>query len=202
MDKIIKKTLLGISKAHKDYKSWSHGSWLWVAPEYMTTTHIAKEIAKSIKNTQYLTLEARVRESIEKAGGLGPGQPRKKLRLNGRFDILIRWKNKKPRAIIEVKKQPRKFSDIEDDIQRIICVLNLEKTTFRCGLLAYYTSSHQESKSAKEFIKERVKGIKDETHKLIKKEGMKLRQYPSSRTLTPDGDDDDAWIAVVLKISK
>ena len=204
IDNIIKTTLYGISKAQKDYETWSDGSWLWVAPEYMTTTSIAKEIAKSIKNKRSLTLEAGVRKSIEEAGGLGKGAPSKKLRLKGKFDILVRWASGKPRAIIEVKKHPENFSHIKADIERIIEVLRLRdgETTFRCGLIAYYTSRYSKSGSAKGDIIKRVKDIKDETHILIKGKELKLRQYPSPRTLTPKGDDNDAWIAVVLKISR
>ena len=200
MDIIIDKTLCGISKAQKDYESWSDGSWLWVAPEYMTTTYIAKKIATSI-DKRSLTLEAGVSKSIEEAGGLGRGAVSDDLRLGGRFDILVRWANRKPKAIIEVKKQPTKFSDIEEDIQRIIRVLKREKTTFRCGLIAYYTSRHDESGSVKECIKKRVKDIEKETCDLIEKEkGLKFKQYPSDPK--PEGDSYDAWIAVVLKISK
>lgn len=67
---IIKKTLSGITKAHKDYEKWS-GLWLWKAPEYMITTYIAKEIATL--EPGYVFLEQNAKESIKEAGGVGQG---------------------------------------------------------------------------------------------------------------------------------
>ena len=55
MDKIVGNTLAGIAKAHKDYESWTGGYWLWEAPEYLITTHIAKQLTTYRGHKYYVT---------------------------------------------------------------------------------------------------------------------------------------------------
>ena len=45
IDRIIKATLVGIKKSQKQYETWSGGSWLWEAPEYLITINVANKIS-------------------------------------------------------------------------------------------------------------------------------------------------------------
>ena len=196
---IIKKTLSGITKAHKDYEKWS-GLWLCTGPEYMVTTYIAKEIATGTRH--YVTLEQDAKESIKEAGGPGSGKftegTRSKLE-GGRFDIVV-WDGDTPVTIIEVKNQPHGFSGsngIKGDVDNICRVLKGENS-FQYGLVAYYSALNEKNTvSAVKRTSRRVDKIKSAAEKHIKekKKGLKLRQYPSH-------PKPNAWIGVVLQISK
>lgn len=196
IENIIKKTLSGISKAQKDFESQSD-YWLDEAPESMIRTYIAKEIAQKCSLMQ----EARVREIIDKANGLGPGRTRKNTRLGGNVDIVVYQTDGKPKAIIEVKKvniEYGGFSNIKPDVERIIGLLKRSKKIIQCGLVAYYTEC--EGDKAAEKCRNKVEAIKCGAYTHIKKNGLNLRQYPKDPK--PRLVDDSAWIAVVLEISK
>ena len=197
---IIKKTLRGITKAHKDYEKWSD-LWLWKAPEYMITTYIAKEIATL--EPGYVYLERDAKKSIEEAGGVGQGKvsesTQRKLK-RGRFDIVV-WEGNTP-IIIEVKNQPPNFSDknkgIKGDVDNICTVLRGKNNSFKYGLIAYYAAwKTTEGESAEKRTSRIVKRIKydAEAHINENKKGLKLRQYLSHTK-------PNAWIGVVLQISK
>ena len=200
MNDIVQKTLAGISEAQKTYDYWTGGRWLWEAPEYMVTTYIAKHIAVIEDKTFYLTLEHKVRGAIIKAGGLPPGKPPDVLRLKGKFDILVWWANEKekPRAVIEVKKQVKRFSDIEADVSRICAILNIPDTSFRCGFIAYYTSKYDYRGLVKERVIERVDKVAKDVKLFANKDGKKFKRYSGK----VKGDDSDAWTVEVLKISR
>lgn len=197
MDDIANKTLAGISKAQREYEDWTGGYWLWEAPEYMVTTYIARQISTISDRTFYLTLENNVRDGIRDAGG-GKGRPRNALRFNGKFDILLWWANGTPRAIIEVKNQVTGFSKIKDDVSRISAALS-RQNTIRCGFIAYYTSRRDsDGLSAKNYVKERAKGVASEVKKFTNENGMKFKRY-SGKVVK---DEDSAWTVEVLKISR
>ncbi len=200
MDNIVKKTLAGISEAQEDYNNWTGDHWLWEAPEYMVTTYIAKQISDLEDKSFYLTLEHKVKDAIDEAGGLPVGRPRKILRLEGKFDILVWWAKETPRAVIEVKKQVEGFSDIEADVSRICGILSIPDSSFRCGFIVYYTSKYKTG-SAKKYVSNRVEGIAKEVKKFTYEyeNGLKFKRYP--REVEEDGSD-DAWTAEVLKISR
>ena len=197
MNDIVNKTLAGISEAQKKYEYWTGGRWLWEAPEYMVTTYIAKHISDIEDKTFYLTLEHKVRDAIDKAGGLPPGKPPDVLRLKGKFDILVWWANEKPRAVIEVKKQVKRFSDIKADVSRICAILNIPDTSFRCGFIAYYTSKYDKHGLVKDRVIERVEEVAKEVKIFANKKGKKFKRYYGK----VEGDDSDAWTVEVLKIS-
>ena len=199
---IVKKTLRGISKAHKDYEAWSD-LWLWQAPEYMITTYIAKEIAPV---SPYVTLEQNAGESTEAGGGVGKGKvsdrTQRKLE-RGRFDIAVWRRDDTPIVIIEVKKQPIRFNQISGDVDNICRVLKGKKNYFQYGLIAYYLGLERKTnaESAEERTSRIVEEIRGEADSHIKrKRGLKLRQHLSHPK--PQVAEDSAWIGVVLQISK
>lgn len=198
MDDIAENTLGGISKAQIDYETLSGGYWLWKAPEYLVTTYIARHISTINYRTFYLTLENNVTSGIKDAGGWGKGRLRKDLRPDGKFDMLLWWANDKPRAVIEVKNQVTGFSHIKADISRICATLS-RHNTIRCGFIAYYTSfSKGKRKSARDRVITRVDGVASKVNELAKQEKKKFKRYPGKVV----GDDNDAWSAEVLKISR
>ena len=198
MDDVANKTLAGISKAQKDYEDWTGGYWLWEAPEYMVTTYIARQISAISDKTFYLTLENNVRDGIRDAGGAG-GRPRKALRFSGKFDILLWWANGTPRAIIEVKNQVPGFSKIKHDVSRISAALRSHQNTIRCGFIAYYTSlTDDEHNPAKNRVETRVDGVASDVKEFAKANNMKFKRYPGKVVI----DEDSAWTAEVLKISR
>lgn len=197
MDDVANKTLSGISKAQKEYEDWTGGYWLWEAPEYMVTTYIARQISTISDKTFYLTLENKVRDGMREAGGAS-GRPRKDLRFNGKFDILLWWANGTPRAIIEVKNQVTGYSKIKYDVSRISAALS-QQNTIRCGFIAYYTSlADTEHKLAKNRVETRVDGVASDVKKFAKANNLKFKRYPGKVVK----DEDSAWTAEVLKISR
>ena len=199
IEQVIEKTIDGISKAHKDSEYWSGvTNYLSWAPEYLTTTYIAREIS-TIRRPHYLTLENNVRKAIKQAGGNRPGRPPKDLRTTGRFDIVLWWVKPSPRAVIEVKRQPDGFSTLRDDVARICSTLKTE-TDIRYGLMTYYISfGTGPQKCAIDRLRDRVEGISEDARDFTRDKGMKLKRYHHGPI---KNYDDSAWTAEVLKISR
>ena len=196
-DEVIEKTLSGIVKAQQDYEAWSGGRWLWKAPEYMLTTYIAREIC-TIEGSYYLTLESNVKETVENAGGTGRGGLHEAVRPSGRFDITLYWGNRYPRAVIEVKNQVAIAGDIKEDIIRVQTLLRNKKNKFQFGLIAFYTSRRKkrgDSGGARAKIEERLENIECGTRDILR-EGYRLSRHD----IPIKGDDDDAWVASVLRV--
>ena len=201
IEAVIKKTLSGIVKAQKDYEAWSGGLWLWEAPEYMLTTYIAKELW-TISGSKYLTLESNVRGTLEDAGGMGRGKISEAARLGGRSDIVLWWSsNDMPRAVIEVKNQVSdSATEIKQDIKRISTMLRKRNNSFRCGLVAFYTSKRDrkgDGEGARSTIKDRLEKIECETWNIL---GERCRLSRHDSRIRVDGDS--AWVASVLQIQR
>ena len=200
MDEVVTGIHIALARAQRDYESWTDGDWLRHAPEYLLTAYIAREIAGRRKErTFHIALESNVGVSIDDAGGVGRGKVSDRLRLNGRFDILLSWASGNPRAIIEVKNQVVRFADIEEDVVRIVSVLQRERTSFRCGLISFYTSwrdSHIESARAR--VLRRVQEIESDVNNYVNQQEMKLRRYRGRVRVV----DDSAWTTEVIKISR
>ena len=96
IDKIIKATLAGINKSQTQYETWSGGSWLWEAPEYLITINVANKIYDLV-GSKYITLENNTKSTISEAGCLGKGrlprdirEDRKSTRLNSSHTDISR----------------------------------------------------------------------------------------------------------------
>ena len=203
MTTIVEKTLDGIARAQDDYESWTGGSWLWEAPEYLVTSYIAREIATVEDYPYYLTLESGVKDALDYAGGRS-GRPRLALRRDGRFDILLWWggKDERPRTVIEVKNQVYGFSTIATDVARVCAVLSRPRpsNSFQCGLVVFYASKYLEGrpKEVKSWLNDRLERIRSSTQDFVGERDMKLdwRPRPIKR------EDDSAWTAVVARINR
>jgi hypothetical protein len=194
---IVTASLKGVVVAQKTYEEWS-GEWLWKAPEYLTTVFVAQKLAK-LSAPKYITLENSVGKAIEGAGAKGRGKFHSKMRENGRFDILLWWKNGTPRAPIEVKCQVLKFDKIRTDVERISEVINRNKSksTIAFGVVAFYSSCGKDHTfSAKEKLEKSLENILQDAKELVGSSCHvsleKTRTYLS---------DNSAWAgaAIVLK---
>lgn len=196
---IIRKTIEGISEAQDDYESLSGGSWLWEAPEYFTTVYITRSISR-LEGEFYLTLESLVWQTIDDAGGVGRGRIPAAMRLGGNFDIVY-WGRENPVAVIEVKKQIRDFSQIRDDLSRIIAILNRENTTFRYGIIAYFISTRDTAgETAEERLLNRIHSIENGAMQFALRRALRRIQgcYPATYNLQLDGDS--AWTARAILV--
>lgn len=202
MEIIVAKTLEGIAHAQNDYETWTGGSWLWEAPEYLVTSYIAREIATVEDYTYYLTLESGVKDALDYAGGRS-GRPRLALRRDGRFDILLWWANhERPRAVIEVKNQVYGFSTIASDVARVCAVLSRPRpsSSFQCGLVVFYASKYLEGRpnEVESWLNDRLERIRSSTQDFVGERDLKL----DWRHRSIERDEDSAWTAVVARINR
>ena len=196
---IIKRSLKGVIKAQKHYEYWSGGCWLWEAPEYLVTTYIARQISRIEDADYYVTVEHKVRDAIEDAGGLGRGRPPHALRLDGRFDILL-WNGEKPSAVTEVKNQVFSSSQLRSDVARICAVLDPRRAEgIQGGLLAFYTSKYLngDENGVKRFVADRLDRIEAETRQFVEETG---RTWVVGKRSKVKRVEDSAWAAAVFHI--
>jgi hypothetical protein len=102
MTKIVRAALRGIERAQADYEKWSGGYWLGHAPEDLMTVYIAREIAR-ITGPASVTLECGALQALKDAGAVERGRLSRKIRAEGRFDIMVWHSDTLPRTPIEVK---------------------------------------------------------------------------------------------------
>ena len=192
---IVKTTLRAIAQAHGDYKSWSGGDWLWKAPEYMATTSIARALHR-LPVVKYVTMENNVRDAIEDAGGSLVGRPNRKLNLEGRFDLVV-WNTRGPRALIEVKTNPRAYAPLCDDIHEL-CAALAKAADIHWALVAYYDSFRPgEYKNARERLRDHTNGIWQRALDVVPS-GIKITRHQSA--VRSSGRS--AWTAEALEIRR
>lgn len=141
----------GIKNAHELYVQMSGGDWLWNAPEYFLTTHIAIEIHKQ-PGTKRVICEHGTRKALIDAGALGKGKLHPDIRQNGRVDILIRRANGTPRGVIEVKNRVFNRSQYEGDMKRIGHILKRKSSdsSLDFGIFSFYTVTSDSSRGSAE----------------------------------------------------
>lgn len=196
-DDAAKSIIKGIEDAQTEYVKWSGGDWIWDAPEYLITTCIAKRLARS----NYVTLESNVTRMLREAGAVHCGAPSKKLRKNGRFDIVLWRKNGAPRAAIEVKNRVWRFRQIEGDIERLIELVakkQITSSTFQFGAVAFYTCATENNRTkAGDQLKNLDTNLFKQFSSLVvkhnrkKEHDLKTRNVPTQIYCTGK----DAWVA-------
>ncbi len=145
--RLFQAILNGVKNAQDFYEDCSGGHWLWEAPEFLISTHIAQSVSK-LKGSALVTLESNVRSALSDAAAKSRGAPPTKLRSNGRFDLVIWWGGGTPRAAIEVKNQVVSYSQIYKDVERIQSLVKRksDSTTFQFGAIVFYTSAQDSTK--------------------------------------------------------
>ena len=193
---IVEATLRAIARAHSDYKKWSGGDWLGYAPEYMATTSIARTLHQ-LSDVRYVTMENNVRDAIEDAGGSLIGRPNRELNLEGRFDLVV-WNTRGPRALIEVKTDPRSYKDFLDDIHEL-CVALAKAADIHWAMMAYYDSfCPGEYKTAKERLCDHTNEIWKRTLKDVESSGIRATRHQSAVRIS----EGSAWTAEALELRR
>jgi len=201
-EKIFESVLSGIEQASDEFCKISGWDSLWYAPEYFLTCSIARQLASHKKGA--LTIEDCVRDTMHIAGANGPGRPRYGLRKDGRFDLVLWWKNDKPRAVIEVKHplyNPTKV--FKDDIVRIRDVLvasQCKDGSFQFGGLAFWTGADRPIRvheSVNHRITEKTEVLRKAASELIGNEFMVTIHQGKIHEVD---DGEWGWAAVFLAI--
>ena len=196
IDDVVKKVLSGIVKAKKDYEDWSDCP-LQEAPEYLLTVYIAKEIGQlGGGGRKVLTLESKVQDIVDDAGGIGSGRVPEGTRLGGKSDVTLYWADGIPRAVIEVKNQLTRASAIEDDLIRIRSLLRNQSNRIKFGLIASCTSEKDMTpKTARSAVEHTLNEIECRTRKVLGDE-RRLSRF-DSRIIV---DGNEAWVGSVLLV--
>lgn len=148
---IPKLVLKGVARAFKVYESWTRGHWLWYAPEYLITVEVARSLAGGL-TSRMVELEYSVKDALSEAGATHIGRPRKALRGDGKYDIVLSRKSGTPWFIIEIKRTWNHTS-LRPDIQRIHASLLSKDINLYGGILAFYVElSDKTRKTAVERI--------------------------------------------------
>ena len=198
MDEIIDATLNGILEAQQLYADWSAGEWLWNAPEYFLTVKIAENIAK-IEKSKFITLEDKVANILTSANAKGRGKISERMRITGRFDIIIWWADRTPRAIVEVKNQVDTYNKIEQDIIRIIEIIKRKyvDSSLQFGAIAFYMSKTYSKGNAVNKLQNQINNIFESAKKNALERGVKIEINQSSIMCN---DNENAYCAVVFKL--
>jgi hypothetical protein len=193
---VVSAALKGLAVAQKEYENWSE-EWLWSAPEYFSTVFVAKEIGK-LTSAKFITLENSASSAIEEAGAKGRGKLHSLIRANGRFDILLWWGNRTPRAPIEVKCQVLNFEKIRADVERISKVVhrNKVKSTIGFGAVVFYAScTNDKTFTAKEKLVKSMANILHDAKELVGDSCIVNFSQTKIKTVA-----DSAWVGCVLLI--
>lgn len=146
LDEVSDIIIKTVEKAHREYHKMSGGYWLSQAPEYFTTTRLAQAL-KSHTNITYIDLEYNVRDAMNICGARQRGRPKKSLRINGRFDLMLWGKRidndgaNLPLAPIEVKVRAWQKKNICSDFSRLAQALRGNSaSSLEFSMLALYLS--------------------------------------------------------------
>ncbi|MDE0036822.1 MAG: hypothetical protein OXU77_04560 [Gammaproteobacteria bacterium] len=194
IEQIRGRILKGIRKAQSDYGVWADGAWLSEAPEYFMTTYIAREIAAVPAASWSLALEADVRETMKQSG---QGRRRRRaLRPDGRFDMLLSWGNRKPRAVIEVKQNVRGFWAVRADLARVTAALGSKENSLQCGILAFFMAMPDGvRKAARDRVWTRYESLVAKSKQFAGSQGLRLDARNGGVSV-----DDGAALAVTLVV--
>jgi len=187
-------TLTGIKDAQEKFLKWSGGWWLGCAPEYLLTCSIAEAIYNA-EGSCFVTLEHSVTEMMCEIGVKRHGPWPKKLRGNGRADIVVWWASDNPRAIVEVKTNVYSLNKIISDIDRIekTLIKNGKNGYVQFGTLAFFTDASDSNKSKSgEILKSRIQGWYDK----IKDKDRYGRKLKVEYDFNIETDGEDSWASV------
>jgi hypothetical protein len=197
-EKLVQTTISAIIETYNLYLKWSGNQWLWNAPEYLLTVKIAESIVNIGKNN-FVTLEDNVEKTLRVSNAKGKGRVSSKIRINGRFDIVIWWAKGDPRAIIEVKHRVYIFSSIEEDVNRVCETLKRKssESSIKCGLIAFYMDRGYMN-DAKTKLKNQIENIFVQTQNIVNSKGLSIDKKYDIHCY----NDKDAYAAVVFAIRR
>ncbi|MFC2006214.1 hypothetical protein ACFLVG_04600 [Chloroflexota bacterium] len=198
----------GIRTAEKDYKNAAYIP-LCFGPEYLISVRIFDSLL-SLTTEDSLTLEMR-KEQIDEycRKKVKPGRPKTWLEWEpgSRIDICLWHKGSdRPRAIIEVKRNAENWQGLNNDIKRIVSVLNTNyhhKLTLGVLATCIFKKSEQEVKETEIKLRERIENYihendkKNHTTFLIKRSQTCKSDYRYGGT-----GDIYFWKPVVIEIRR
>ncbi len=196
-DDIASTVIHAIEKAHDEYLKMNGEKWLWAGPEYFLTVNIAKEL-KKMKQATFVDLEFSVKDTLFISGGKSTGRPKKRLRIAGRFDIVV-WgteTNKDdeylPLATIEVKNKAFSLSDnIILDMERLIWSVKSTESSIRYAIFAFYTAFDYNGEDVDQKIDSLFKRFSDKSLDLAREYECKATCYKGK--VEKDDNLDAAW---------
>jgi hypothetical protein len=192
---IFDSIIRGFEEAQEKYEKMAGGWWLGHAPEYFLTSKVAETIAED--TDLFVTLEHGISDIVCEAGIQCKGPMPKKMRNNGRADILIWWASDYPRAIVEVKNNVFSINKLKCDIDRIDKLLKKNGTSgkLQFGCLAFHTcaASNSRNKKATEILSQRIKIFYEN---LKNRFDGTYRISKHSTDLSKFSKLDEAWVGV------
>lgn len=196
---VVQACLDGIENAQAAYNEMS-GSWVCWAPEYLITTEIARSLAAQ-EGSKYITLENGTYDALDAANATGRGKFHPSIRIAGRVDIVLRWANYTPRAVIEVNNNVRSTSICTRDITRIKTMLarKRDQSSLKFGIFAFYTDCRaSDLAEADQRIRNRLKTIETKTKGLL---GSGFKAIVKNNEIKPPVDG-WAWAAACVVITR
>ena len=189
---LSKAVIAGIKKAQAEYEKITAGVW-WQGPEYWVTIHVAKKL-QSINNEGPIVLELGSNDVREEAGRKNKGRLPNLVK-GKRYDIVVYFKNEKPRAVVEIKSWQDQ-QRILDDVEKVIAALRTAKLRF--GAVGYfYKKEGGANKSAKEKIEDYIKELNRLTGIAATDHNYKIGSNEYIRTV-----DYSAWVAGCITIER
>lgn len=202
-NKVREKILDGLVSASEKYSLWSNNDPFYFAPEYFLNIEIGRMIRGIKGHNPGITFERNILDTLKTAKGLRQGRPSEKLKVKGRYDIVV-WRvdGEYPRFVVEVKRDVWGYSIIKNDILRVATAFENKKTKMQCGFVAFTTFGFEKEykngkrKDAQTVIEERLNTI----DKKIKDMGFKCERFDKKLNYVDGGDG--AGRAVVLEFER
>jgi len=190
MEEIVSSIYDGVKNAWDNHYRFSlRKYWLWAAPECYITSHIFDALGELFKDFGHsLILEESIANVLENSNGIYPGKYPSELKPEYRSDIAIYWNNETIRGIIEVKLLRSRSHDlkgISKDVRRICEFLKLKdkveksenrRFTGQFGILVVYTDEHDNRKSAREKVENRLSKVESLVSDKVNKNGLSFKK--------------------------
>ena len=161
----------------------------------MATTSIARALQR-LPDVKYVTMENKVRDAIDDAGGSLVDRPNSKLNLEGRFDLVV-WNTQGPRVLIEVKTNLRAYDPLFDDIHEL-CTALAKAADVHWAMMAYYDSFRPgEYKTARERLRDHTNEIWQRALDVVPS-GIKATRHQSGVR----SSERSAWTAEALELRR
>ncbi len=208
IEEIMNTIYKGVKEAWDKHYKFSNGYWLWAAPECYITSHVFNALGELFKDFGHsLILEENMTNVLENSNGIYPGKYPSELKPEYRSDIAIYWNNGTIRGIVEIKllRSPS-LGGAAKDLKRICEFLKLKdkteksrnkKFTGQFGILVVYTDNHDNHKSAREKVEERLSKVELLASEKANKNNLFLKKL---RKIHEVPEDESAWGVTICLI--